>query len=83
MTAVFNNDHQRTLLDPIGPGAYRSSSDIFSPGTAAADCEDDGPDIVSLVGDVQAPSKNAISKIGTPVNATRLITGPKAMCGAL
>jgi hypothetical protein len=64
--------HQCTLLDPIGPGLKRSSSDIFSPGTAAADCEDDGLEIVSLV--VQAARKNAINKTRTAVSAARLIT---------
>jgi hypothetical protein len=72
--------HQRTLLDPIGPGAYRPSSDIFSPGTAAPDCEDDGLESVS---DVQAASKKAISKTRMPVGTTRLITNPNVCAGHL
>ena len=39
-----------------------------------ADCEDDGLEIVSLVIDVQATSKKAISKTRTPVGAGCLIT---------
>jgi hypothetical protein len=60
----------------MGPGEYRSSSDIFSPGTVAPDSEDDGPESVSLVTEVQAPSKNAISKTRTLVSAACLITDP-------
>ena len=66
----------------MGPGAKRSSPDIFSPGTAAPDCEGDGSENVSPVDDVQAGSKNAISKTRTPVVATCLITD-RNLCARL
>ena len=48
-----------------------------------ADCEDDGLEIVSSVIDVQATSKEAISKTRTPVSAACLITDPNLCAGDL
>src|SRR5512132_912748 len=56
---------------------------MFSPGTAAADCEDDGLEIVSSVVDVQATSKKAISKTRTAVGAACLITDANLCAGHL
>jgi hypothetical protein len=70
------------FVDPIGPGETRSS-DIFSPGTAAPDCEDVGLENVSSLVDVHAKSKNAISKTRAAVSAACLITNPNLFAGHL
>jgi len=47
------------------------------------DCEADGPESVSFVGDAQAASNNAINTTTAPFNATCLITDPNLCLGHL